>query len=130
LHSRNKQKNNTMNPYGMKIIRYLTFSALIYSFWGCVSEPVKTALPISHPANPQAQETPFNPPLNPFQTDSFLSESESTTGPDTVPKDHKKVDKPHMNHQTGQDNMNPPEEKSATKPVEEKSMHQHKEHHQ
>ena len=119
-----------MNPYGMKIIACLALSALTYSFWGCASEPVKTALPLSHPANPQARETPFNPPPNPFQTDSSLFESETTTGTATVHQDHQTGDKLHMDHQADPGSMNPPEEKSATEPVEEKSMHQHKEHRQ
>jgi hypothetical protein len=39
----------------------------ILSIYACASEPVPFNLPLDHPANPQAPETIFTHPVNPFQ---------------------------------------------------------------
>jgi hypothetical protein len=49
------------------ILRLLTICLFILLFAGCASEPVRTELSGNHPANPEAPETAFVPPPDPFR---------------------------------------------------------------
>ena len=44
---------------------------------GCAGETVRVEFPLNHPANPQAPESWFIPPQNPFQTDVAAMQEES-----------------------------------------------------
>lgn len=61
-----------MNHQGKssKLIQFiLAFPILaILVFMGCAGKPVPVEFPVNHPANPEAAETEFIPPQNPFQT--------------------------------------------------------------
>lgn len=46
---------------------------------GCAGESVRVEFPINHPANPEALETEFAPPQNPFKTDVVVMEEEPET---------------------------------------------------
>ena len=45
---------------------------------GCAGGAVRVDFPLNHPVNPQAPESSFRPPQNPFQTDVAAMEEEST----------------------------------------------------
>jgi len=46
----------------------------VLTIGGCLNTQIKTELPLSHPANPTAEESAFVPPPNPFTTDASLKE--------------------------------------------------------
>jgi hypothetical protein len=56
---------------------------------GCVGEPVQIEFPINHPANPEALETEFTPPHNPFRTDIAEMVQEPQTGTTGTMMKHK-----------------------------------------
>jgi hypothetical protein len=62
-----------MNSILKQFVLFLTFLSL----FSCTSEPVPVNLPINHPANPQAPETTFILPANPFQSDVSSAAPES-----------------------------------------------------
>jgi hypothetical protein len=98
----------------------LIFSGFILFFlMACVSEPVNIDLPQNHPANPQAQETAFIPPPNPFQNHM---EIKSDTGSSTTEKKHAPSHQHQMTHEMDQmskDSMSKPENDK------DKQDHQH-----
>ena len=98
----------------------LVFSGLILlSLMSCVSEPVNIDLPHNHPANPQAQETAFIPPPNPFQNHM---EMKSEAGSSMTEKKQTPSHQHQMTHE-----MDQMSEDSMSKPEtgKEKQGHQH-----
>ena len=59
--------SKTSLKYFKLILAFCIFIAL--GVIGCAGESVRVELPANHPANPQALETQFVPPQNPFRTD-------------------------------------------------------------
>ena len=97
---------------------------IIFFVMACVGEPVKIDLPQNHPANPEAQETAFIPPPNPFQGHVQMENGGSPPG---TQKKHLPSHQHQMTHemdQMGKDSMSAPE--SGV----EKDDYQHSEHKQ
>ena len=98
----------------------LIFSGFIMFFlMSCVSEPVNIDLPQNHPANPQAHETAFIPPPNPFQNHTKMnSDSDSSKAENKQSPSHQH----QMIHE-----MDQMSEDSVSKPEigQEKQDHQH-----
>ena len=106
--------------------KWLILLALIMMA-GCAVRPVKTELPVSHPASPQADSAPFTQPANIFRSDDPLAQT--PPAPDAS-MTHNRSEKPtgkHIDHQ--KDLM-----KMKTKPPNvtdmEKTGPEHKEHNQ
>ena len=59
----------------------LAVFVLLFSFWGCASDPVPTYLPANHPANPEAAEAAYTVAPNPFQDKMSMIEMKTTDGP-------------------------------------------------
>jgi hypothetical protein len=98
----------------------LIFSGFLLLFlMACASEPVNIDLPQNHPANPEAQETAFMPPSDPFQNHL---EMESGAGSSMTEKKHSPSHQHQMTHQ-----MDQMSEDSISKPesTKEKQDHQH-----
>jgi hypothetical protein len=90
----------------------------------CASDPVKVNLPANHPANPQSQETAFNPPPNPFQNNIPRVEHEGDGSSSMTHERHQPAHQHQMSPKIGHDSM--PSQGSE----EQNSEHQHKEHSQ
>ena len=57
-----------------------TFSVLaVLVLMGCAGRTAPIELPVNHPANPEAPESAFTPPQNPFQTDVAAMAEEPET---------------------------------------------------
>ena len=94
---------------------------IVFFVVACAGEPVKIDLPQNHPANPQAQETAFIPPPNPFQGHMQMETGGSHP---TTQKKPKPSHQHQMTHQMSKDSM------SAPKPDVKMDDHQHQEHKQ
>lgn len=98
-----------MSSLYLKIWGSILCGFTIFFLVACTGKPVNTGLPPNHPANPDAQETAFIPPPNPFQVDRQME----TVG--KTPMTEKKQVPPHqhqMTHQMDQiskDSMSTPE---------------------
>ncbi|MGD9281530.1 MAG: hypothetical protein PVF60_11595 [Desulfobacterales bacterium] len=116
----------------MKNLNHRTFGiflALLVTLFmmSCASEPVSVDLPANHPANPQGEESAFNPPPNPFQNNNpaVVHQSESSSS------------MTHEEHQSAQPHqMNPKMDKmrhgsdSSQASEAQGPEHEHKEDHQ
>ena len=100
---------------------------IIFTVFGCASEPVKVDLPVNHPANPQAQESVFIPPPNPFQKNIPMAEHETSGSPSMTHTEHQQTHQHQMTHQMEQMSKDPD---SSPESVEENPDHQRKEHNQ
>jgi len=110
------------------ILRQFVLLLVLLALFSCISEPVPINLSAYHPANPQAPETTFSPPSNPFQSDGLPAVLESNheskmsheahgSSSDGSQKDHQMEPK---KHESGETNPSPPK----------KTGHQHKENNQ
>ena len=104
---------------------YLAVFILIFSFWGCASDPVPADLPANHPANPGAAESAYTAASNPFKEVRSMEEMQSTNAPSMSPKGHK--DSPAPNLQPMLDKGHKAQENSSGTETE-KSGQQHQEH--
>lgn len=94
---------------------------------GCAVQPVETELPVSHPANPQADSAPFTPPTNVFQSDESFAQTPPASGSSMTHKQHEKPAGKQMNHQDGPMKM---EAQPPNMPDMKKTGTGHKEHNQ
>jgi hypothetical protein len=97
---------------------------------GCAGGSVQVEFPRNHPANPEAIETEFRAPPNPFHTDVAVMEEKPET--DSMMK-HKmqKKDGPQDNgHNMGTEKENQSESESKMTPEHRKGDLQHKGHSQ
>ena len=104
---------------------YLAVFVLIFSLWGCVSDPVQTYLPANRPANPEAAEVVYIAPPNPFEDTGSMDEMKSTETPSMSPKGHE--DSPSHKMKPGHDTGHKNHEKSMDTTTK-KSDRQHQEH--
>lgn len=104
---------------------YLAVFVLIFTLWGCASDPVPAKLPANHPANPEAAEAAYTVAPNPFQDKMSMNEMESTDAPSMFPRGHE--DSPSHKMKPGHDNGHKNHEKSIETKTE-KSDRQHQEH--
>ena len=104
---------------------YLAVFVLIFTFWGCVSDPVQTYLPANRPANPEAAEVVYIAPPNPFKDTLPMDEMKSTETPSISPKGHE--DSPSHKMKPGHDTGHKNHEKSMDTTTK-KSDRQHQEH--
>lgn len=66
------------SPKIIQFIRaFLIFTILV--LMGCAGRPAPVEFPVNHPANPEAFETEFIPPQNPFRTKVVLIEERPET---------------------------------------------------
>jgi hypothetical protein len=124
-----------MKDYPLKSLKlknslkiFIVFALLFIA--GCAGEAGRVELPLNHPANPQAQESGFRPPQNPFQTDVAAMEEESTkdsTMKHKIPKESVKQD---MGHKMGPQKESQIDSESKKKPAHIQSGDQHQEHNQ
>jgi hypothetical protein len=102
-----------------RIRRSLFSGFIILLVIACAGEPVNIDLPENHPANPEARETAFIPPPNPFQGHMQM---ETGGSPPMAQKKQVPSHQHQMNHQMGNDPMPTP------KSDMEMDDHQHQEH--
>lgn len=95
---------------------------------GCAAEPMRVEFPIDSPVNPEANETAFTPPPNPFQTDVAAMEGGTATDSSMPPETREEMSQPHMDHNMGQKEDNPSAGESSKKTPHEKNENQHQEH--
>ena len=91
-------------------------SFIVFFLVACAGEAIKIDLPLNHPANPEADETAFIPPPNPFHGHVLMEMGDS---PPSTQKKHIPAHQHQMNDQMGKDSMSAPES------GEEKQDHQH-----
>ncbi|UCE51415.1 MAG: hypothetical protein JSV31_19420 [Desulfobacterales bacterium] len=116
-----------MRNLNFRISGFFSIIIIIFTVFGCASEPVKVDLPVNHPANPLAQESAFIPPPNPFQNNIPMAEHETSGSPSMTHKEHQQTNQHQMMHQMEQMGKDPD---SSPESVEENHDHQHKEHNQ
>lgn len=89
---------------------------------GCMGDSVKVDLPQNHPANPEAQETAFIPPPNPFGSHMQMTGHESGDSPSMTQKKQMPSHGHQMKHK-----MDQTDKGSISEPEtgEEKQDHQH-----
>ena len=75
---------------------------------GCAVEPMRIEFPIDSPVNPEANETVFIPPPNPFQTDVAAMEGVPSTDSTTPPETRKEMGQPHLDHSMDQKKITRP----------------------
>ena len=115
-----------MKTYGEKLLIFLTLIMLA----GCAGRPTTMDLPVSHPANPRAEATPYTPPPNIFQEDVGVVELQPAPDTPMTHDQHGKAGSMQMNDQMDHKDM---KQKGGKEPVQlkkEKSGHQHEEHKQ
>jgi hypothetical protein len=95
---------------------------------GCAGESVRVEFPINHPANPEAHETEFILPQNPFQTDVAVMEGETETDSMMKHNLHEESSKQHMDHDMEHKKEIQSESESIKKPAHLESGNQHQEH--
>ena len=105
-------------------ISVFIFGAVLFMV-GCVSDPVQTYLPANRPANPEAAETVYTAPPNPFKDTLPMDEMKSTETPSMSPKGHE--DSPSHKMKPGHDTGHKNHEKSMDTTTK-KSDRQHQEH--
>ena len=77
-----------MTSQALNKLGYLAVFVLIFTFWGCASDPVQAELPANHPANPEAAEAAYTAAPNPFQDKMSMNAMESTDAPSMSPRGH------------------------------------------
>ena len=104
--------------------RLIVSGFIMFFMAACAGEPVKVDLVQNHPANPEARETAFILPPNPFQDHGQM---EIGAGPPGTQKKHL----PSHQHQTAHE-MDQMDKDSISAPESgvEKDDHQHSEHKQ
>ncbi len=112
--------------HSLKIIIVLTLLVIA----GCAGEAVQVEFPLNHPANPQAPESRFIPPQNPFQTDVAAMQEESTKDSTLKHKTHKESGKQYKDHYMGTDKESRSDSESTMKPDHREGDNQHKGHSQ
>jgi|GEM_PF-924254 len=115
-----------MTPKLSNKSRYMGILVLLFSFWGCASDPVQTDLPANHPANPEAAEAAYTAAPNPFKDAEPINEMEPGDTPSMSPKGHE--DSPAHEMKSMPDNGHMKPENSSSGAETEKSSHPHKEH--
>ena len=110
------------------IIAFFIFEMLVLA--GCAGESVRVEFPINHPANPEAHETEFTLPQNPFQTDVAAMEGETETDSMMKHKTHEESGEQHMNQNMGTKKGSLPDSESPKNPDHRKDDNLHKEHSQ
>ena len=110
------------------ILAFPIFAVLV--LMGCAGEPVQVEFPINHPANPEAQETEFTPPPNPFQEDVTAMKGESTPDSMMKHKTHEERSKQPMDHDMGTNKGSEPDSESTKKSGDGEGGNQHQEHNQ
>ena len=118
-------KNLNYSVSQLLLILLITFFII-----GCAGEPLKIDLPANHPTNPEAQETVFTPPPNPFQKDVAAMQSESTPDSMVKHKTHEERGKQHMDHNLGTDETHRSDSESTNKSGHGEGDNQHKGHSQ
>lgn len=108
-----------VEKFGYKILIFLAVITLI----ACAGQPMRTELPISHPANPRAQATPFTLPPDIFHGDIHIYETRPTPDSSMTHNQHEKPEKKLMNHR----DMIQKGGKTPSHLRKTKSEHQHKE---
>ena len=111
----------------MKNLYHLTRGSIFSGFiilimMACAGDPVKTALPQNHPANPEAHETAFIPPPNPFQSHMQMTEHGSGGTPSMT---QKKQVPSHQHQMTNEMDKMGKDSKPEPESGEEKQDHQH-----
>ncbi len=110
------------------VIVFLMFAMLILA--GCAGKSVRADFPFNHPANPEALETQFTPPLNPFHTDMAVMKQAPEKDAMMKPKPDKDSGMQHMDHRMGTDKKSPSDSESKMKPEHTEGHNQHQEHSQ
>ena len=82
------------------ILRFCFIIAVSFAMASCTAKAIVVELPLNHPANPQAPETPFTPPPNPLKSDVSLPVSQGTS-PSANHKDHDGSLRHDPDHQKG-----------------------------
>jgi len=95
---------------------------------GCAAEPMRIEFPIDSPINPEANETVFIPPPNPFQADVAAMEGVPATDSTTPPETGKELGQPHLDHSMDQKKDNPSDGESLKKLPHGKNSDRHQEH--
>ena len=96
--------------------------AVVFFLIGCAAEPLKVDLPANHPANPQAPETAFIPPPNPFQQSMPIAGQEAGSSSSMTHGEHPSTQQPHMTHQADQ------MQQGSRSSQDAEGENQHKEH--
>ena len=102
---------------------FFILSASIYIL-GCAVEPVKTEIPISHPANPQATETIYTAVPNPFEDSMPMSGMKPSESTSATHKMHKMSD---VKGSGDDQNDGKTDSESSNEKANKKHGHQHKE---
>jgi hypothetical protein len=124
-----------MKDYPLKSLKlknslkiFIVFTMLVIA--GCAGEAVRVEFPLNHPANPQAPESRFSPPQNPFQTDVAAMEEESTKESTMKHKTPQESVKQMKGHKMGPKKEIQSESEPTKKPDNRKDDNLHKEHSQ
>ena len=101
-----KNKEGEMKDYLFKILKprkimKICITLTLLFIIGCAGEAVRVELPLNHPANPQAPESMFSPPQNPFQTELTVMEEESTSDSTMKHKMPQESGRQNMGHKMG-----------------------------
>lgn len=71
---------------------------IVFLLIGCAGEAVKIDLPANHPANPQAPETAFVAPPNPFEEGMPMAAQEAGSSSSMTHEKQPSMQQPHMMH--------------------------------
>jgi hypothetical protein len=116
--------HSSKSPKFIKLIlAFFMFTLLMLT--GCAGGSVQVEFPINHPANPEALETEFTPPPNPFQTDVAGIEREPETDSMMKHKTNKESGKQPMDHNTGTQKGSQPASESTKKSGHGEGDNQH-----
>jgi hypothetical protein len=114
-----------MTSQALNKLGYLAVFVLIFTLWGCASDPVPAKLPVNHPANPEAAEAAYTAAPNPFKDARSMNEMKFTDGP-PMPHQGREDSPTHKMKPMLDKGHNDPE--NSTGAETEKSGHQHQEH--
>ena len=111
-----------MKSLDYRILGSILSVLIIFLVTACAGKPVNIDLPENHPANPQARETAFIPPPNPFHGPKQMETGRSSPTPQTK-KAHS-----HQHQTTDQMDQMGTGSMPAPKSDMEMDEHQHQEH--
>jgi len=97
---------------------------IVFFLIGCAGEALKIGLPANHPANPQAPESAFVAPPNPFQESIPMAAQEAGNSSSMTHEEQPSLQQPHMMHSMDQMQPGPQPLRDA------EGENQHKEHSQ
>jgi hypothetical protein len=97
---------------------------IVFFLIGCAGEALKIDLPANHPANPQAPESAFVAPPNPFQESIPMAAQEADSGSSMTHEEQPSMQQPHMMHSMDQMQQDSRSSRDA------EGENQHKEHSQ